>query len=255
MKNLEEFIAMERYKSDSRDNAGRKRLADRSLTREQRKQKRCRTAYIAVVVVWAAIIAALLAVPGLVSKSKAVDTPEPTKPAEATTDPIVEANRQAQEHMLRESALVSKELQEQFRAEIEQEEATPMDDAITMLAKVIWGEARGCTTTEQAAVVWTVLNRVDHPDFGDDIEEVVLRPNAFTGYDPSNPVLEEHMRLAEDVIERWTWEKWDGGDYGRVLPKAYLYFHGDGKINWFRMEYEHTGEYWDWSFESPYEEG
>ena len=172
---------------------------------------------------------------------------------------MVEANKQAQEHMLRESALISKELNEQFRAEIEEAQvpkaATPMDDAVTMIAKVIWGEARGCSTMEQAAVAWNILNRVDSPDFPNNIEDVILYPNAYDGYSPDNPVLDEHLRLVEDVLDRWTWEKWDGGDYGRVLPKEYTFFHGDGKVNWFRMEYEHTGEYWDWSFQNPYEEG
>lgn len=38
----------------------------------------------------------------------------------------------------------------------------PEQEEIEMLAKLIWGEARGVeSTTEKAAVAWCVLNRVD----------------------------------------------------------------------------------------------
>lgn len=258
MKTFEELLHREQYNSESKERAALKRRSDRQQTREERKRNKTRATYIAIVVAWGLFVAALLAVPGLVSKSRAVDTPQPESPAETTTDPFVETNQQAQEHMLEHSAEVSQNLQEQFRAEIEEAQVpkaeTPMDDAVTMLAKLIYGEARGCSTMEKAAVVWNVLNRVEHPAFPDDIESVVLQRNAYAGYSPDHPATEEHMRIAEDVLDRWTWEKWDGSDYGRVLPGAYVYFHGDGKVNWYRMEYEHTGEYWDWSFPNPYEE-
>ena len=39
---------------------------------------------------------------------------------------------------------------------------------------------------------------------------------------------------------------------GRVLPPEYLFFGGDGKHNTFRTEWD-GGEYWDWSWPSPYE--
>jgi hypothetical protein len=117
------------------------------------------------------------------------------------------------------------------------------------LAKTVWGEARDCSTTEQAAVIWCILNRVDSSDpcFPDDIISVITQQDQFHGYDPEHPVELEIYILVEDVLNRWATE-----DVGRVLPKEYLYFHGDGKVNWFRIEYKHTGDYWDWSLESPY---
>ena len=42
-----------------------------------------------------------------------------------------------------------------------------------VIAKVIWGEARGCDATQQAAVAWCILNRVDSADFPNSISEVV----------------------------------------------------------------------------------
>jgi hypothetical protein len=121
---------------------------------------------------------------------------------------------------------------------------------VEMLAKLVWGEARGCTTTEQAAVIWTVLNRVDSEDpvFPDTIQEVVTQPWQFIGYDPNHPVEQDKVDLARDVLTRWL----TGGE-GRVLPKEYVFFHGDGIHNHFRIEYQHNGQYWDWSLDSPYE--
>ena len=122
---------------------------------------------------------------------------------------------------------------------------------VERLAKLVWGEARGCSVTEQAAVIWTVLNRVDSEDpvFPDTIEAVVTQPWQFIGYDANHPVEQDKVELARDVLTRWP----TGGE-GRVLPKEYVFFHGDGIHNHFRTEFEHNGQYWDWSLDSPYEE-
>ena len=118
MKTFEEFLHREQYNSESKERAALKRRSDRQQTREERKRNKTRATYIAIVVAWGLFVAALFAVPGIVSKSRAVDTPQPESPAETTTDPFVETNQQAQEHMLEHSAEVSQNLQEQFRAEI-----------------------------------------------------------------------------------------------------------------------------------------
>lgn len=125
-------------------------------------------------------------------------------------------------------------------------------DVIEALAKMVWGEARGCSKTEQAATVWCVLNRVD-AGYGD-ILSVLLAPNQFQGYDSSNPVSPEIADLVKDVLIRWEIEKDCVGGVGRVLPKGYLWFTGDGRHNHFRNEYK-TDVTWDWSPPSPYEEG
>ncbi len=36
-----------------------------------------------------------------------------------------------------------------------------------MIAKTIWGEARGTSMTEKAAVAWCILNRVDSGEYWD----------------------------------------------------------------------------------------
>lgn len=46
----------------------------------------------------------------------------------------------------------------------EVEAIDPLKADLEALARMVWGEARGCSTTEQAAVVWCVLNRFDSDD-------------------------------------------------------------------------------------------
>lgn len=132
---------------------------------------------------------------------------------------------------------------------------TSAEDPAEYLAKTIWGEARGCSTTEQAAVVWCVLNRVDDESglWPDDIISVVTQPAQFCGYDPENPVLPELYSLAEDVLDRWRNEHMGIENLGRVLPAEYTYFDGDGVHNYFTTEWG-GGSTWDWSLPSPYED-
>ena len=41
-------------------------------------------------------------------------------------------------------------------------------------------------------------------------------------------------------------------EVGRVLPKEYMYFYGDGVANHFRTAWK-GGTTWDWSYPNPYE--
>lgn len=124
------------------------------------------------------------------------------------------------------------------------------EDAI-MLARLAWCEARGCTTTEQAAVMWCVLNRVDDPRFPSTIRDVILQENQFYYLDDA-PATEELLSLARDVLARWGMEDLLV-DAGRVLPEGYCWFRGDGVRNYFRDAYQ-GGNTWDWSWGSPYAE-
>lgn len=126
----------------------------------------------------------------------------------------------------------------------------PDTDVIEALAKTVYGEAGICSTVEQAAVVWCVLNRVD-AGMGD-IMEVVTAPNQFEGYRATNPVEPEIAALVVDVLTRWQIEQTCIGSVGRVLPSDYLWFTGDGEHNYFRNDYNGSA-YWDWSLPNPYE--
>ena len=101
----------------------------------------------------------------------------------------------------------------------EQAYRTETDAAI--IAKVIYGEARGVySLTEQACVAWTILNRVD-AGYGT-IEEVAKADARFC-YSEKFPTVDDYGRdikkLAYDVLDRWENDK-----EGRVLPRGYLWF-------------------------------
>jgi len=119
------------------------------------------------------------------------------------------------------------------------------------IAKTIGVEAPYCAKMEQAAVAWCILNRVDNGRFGNGIIDVITRPYQF-GYRVYTPLRDDLYDLAVDVLERWNLEKQGVEDVGRILPKKYLFFWGDGYHNHFRInETDHW--YWDWSLPNPYE--
>ena len=128
------------------------------------------------------------------------------------------------------------------------------DNAAIYIAKTVYGEARGCTTIEKAAVVWCILNRVDlrKTHTPNDIIAVVTAPSQFHGYSVNNPVTDDIYNLVNDVLNRWSAEKSGAVNVGRVLPKEYLFFHskGDGH-NYFQKVYQGS-EVWDWRLENPY---
>lgn len=133
-------------------------------------------------------------------------------------------------------------------------EYVPNAVEVAALAKLIYGEAGIVrSTTEQAAVAWCVLNRVDDPRFPDTVLEVIEAPYQFSGYDPDYPVLEEYAVLAADVLTRYRAERDGEENVGRVLPAEYCFFTGDGKHNYFTSEWKST-DCFGWTLESPYED-
>ena len=174
--------------------------------------------------------------------------------AEARAEAL-ETERRAQE--ISAPMLSAEPMQQTMRsaaeAAQEPEAAQETEEEIVLLAKMLWGEARGCSTTEQAACVWVALNRVSDPRWPDTLREVLLQPEQFRGLREDNPATEELMALAEDVLSRRARELAGETAVGRVIPEDYFFWAGDGKRNHFRKEYE-SKERWGWSMESPYEE-
>ena len=107
---------------------------------------------------------------------------------------------------------------------------------VVAVAKMLWGEARGCALDNQQKAVWCVLNRVDDSRFPDTIQGVLSQPSQFHGYSPDFPVWDELKDVALDVLTRWSLEK-QGVIVERELPNTYLWFTGDGTTNWFREVY------------------
>ena len=110
------------------------------------------------------------------------------------------------------------------------------------IAKTVYGEARGCPVEEQKKVIWCILNRVESPEFPNDIISVVTQNRQFTGYNKKNPIWKEHYLLALEILDEWDAERLGieearGRKSSRNLDKEYVYFSGDGKKNTFRIEY------------------
>lgn len=139
-------------------------------------------------------------------------------------------------------------------APTEEAEYIPPAAEVEALAKMLYGEARGVASDmEKAACVWVVLNRVDNPHYPDTVLEVLEAPAQFAGYSQDNPITEELKALAADVLTRHHAEKTGAADVGRVIPREYLFFTGDGERNYFTVEWDST-DTWGWNMESPYEE-
>ena len=161
--------------------------------------------------------------------------------------------------------IIKKERQEEKEQQEQQEEKeSEIDipniekkykDEIPYIARTVWGEARGCSETEQAAVIWCILNRVDSSIryMPDNIIDVVTQKHQFLGYVKTFPVTEKIRELVIDVLTRWEMEKAGVENVGRVLPPECMWFHGDGWHNHFRDSYR-GGNRWDWSLDSPYED-
>ena len=110
------------------------------------------------------------------------------------------------------------------------------EEDVVAMAKMLWGEARGCALDNQQKAVWCVLNRVDDPRFPDTILGVLSQPSQFHGYSPDFPVWDELYAVALDVLTRWSLGK-QGATVERELPPEYVFFTGDGIQNHFRAVY------------------
>lgn len=128
------------------------------------------------------------------------------------------------------------------------------EDEVVMIAKLLYRECGDVPSdTEKACVAWTVCNRVDSDDFnGNTITEIVTTRHQFAYY-CDTPVCDELYDLALDVLTRWNSERNGEVSVGRVLPKDYCFFFGDGLHNHFRNAYKGSYSIWDYSLPSPYE--
>nr|DAV21309.1 MAG TPA: tail assembly protein [Caudoviricetes sp.] len=127
----------------------------------------------------------------------------------------------------------------------------------TIIAKIMYGEARGIKSkTEIACIGWCILNRVD-AGMGKNIQSVALAAHQFY-YKAGAPTVSDHgydlVALATDVLDRWSREKAGQTNVGRVLPKQYKWYAGDGSHNWFYPSWPcKRAQRWNFkSVQSPY---
>ncbi len=71
------------------------------------------------------------------------------------------------------------EKEKQDDAEAEMEVAVT-DEELDLLARAVYSEARGEPFQGQVAIAAVILNRVEHENFPDSINDVIFQPSAFT---------------------------------------------------------------------------
>ena len=108
------------------------------------------------------------------------------------------------------------------------------------IAKVIYGTARNHAPSDQRAVVWCILNRVEHHSHPDTVAEVCQQPKQWMGYSDDNPVLTELYDLSLAELKIWH------GDGHRPLSNEYIYLSWSSKEIILRDTFEETKKtnYW-----------
>lgn len=90
-------------------------------------------------------------------------------------------------------------------AAVENAPALSSDDML-LLARAIYGEARGEPYEGQVAVAAVVVNRVSHPSFPNSIPDVIFQPGAFTAVSDGQIWLEPNaaaFKAATDALNGW----------------------------------------------------
>lgn len=199
----------------------------------------------------------LLLIVSTVEKEYEIENAEKTKHSEQLNKEVNDKKVEKEEKVNIDTNNEANEPNNQAETEtgIEMEAKTAdiseLENERVVLAKIMYNEARGMSNKAHiAAVAWCILNRYDSGKYGDSILGIATSPNQFAYY-PNTPVTEELYWLAGDVLKRWKAEKNGEENVGRVLPKDYYFFTGDGEVNWFRANFDST-IYWDWSLPSPY---
>lgn len=107
------------------------------------------------------------------------------------------------------------------------------------IAKVLYGTAQHHSVDGQRAVVWCILNRVEHASYPDTVIEVCEQPQQWMGYSEDNPVVEELYDVALDVLKTWY------NDGHRPVGPAYIYLSWSSDEIILRDKFEEKGaHYW-----------
>lgn len=108
------------------------------------------------------------------------------------------------------------------------------------IAKVIYGTARNHADSDKRAVVWCILNRVEHYGHPNTVSEVCEQPKQWMGYSSDNPVLTENYDLALDELQTWH----SGGH--RPMSNDYIYLTWSSKEILLRDTFEEnrSTNYW-----------
>lgn len=140
------------------------------------------------------------------------------------------------------------ELEESYAAELINLEqfyeyggdVTQIEREAEYIAKVIYGTARDHADSDKRAVVWCILNRVEHYAHPNTVTEVCEQPKQWMGYSDDNPVLTDIYDLALAELKTW----YSGGH--RPLSNEYIYLTWSSKEILLRDTFEENRNtnYW-----------
>lgn len=108
------------------------------------------------------------------------------------------------------------------------------------IAKVIYGTARNHSDNDKKAVVWCILNRVEHYAHPNNVAEVCEQSKQWMGYSSNNPVLTDNYDLALAELKIWH------GDGHRPISNEYIYLSWSSSEIMLRDTFEETKgtRYW-----------
>lgn len=147
-----------------------------------------------------------------------------------------------------ELSTLREELQESYAAQVDEIEkyyeyggdVTQIEREAEFIAKVIYGTARNHADSDRKAVVWCILNRVEHHSHPDTVETVCEQPKQWMGYSVDNPVLDDFYNLALNELKTW----YSGGH--RPMSNDYIYLSWSSKEILLRDTFEENRNtnYW-----------
>lgn len=157
---------------------------------------------------------------------------------------IEEINTAHEEEMI----TLRSELQNKYESQIAELEqyyeyggdVTQIEREAEYIAKVIYGTARNHADSDKRAVVWCILNRVEHYSHPDTIQGVCEQPKQWMGYSSDNPVLTENYDLALAELKTWY------NDGHRPMSNDYIYLTWSSKEILLRDTFEENKNtnYW-----------
>lgn len=108
------------------------------------------------------------------------------------------------------------------------------------IAKVLYGMALNHAESDKRAVIWCILNRVEHYSHPNTIMDVCAQPKQWIGYSDDNPVLTDLYDLALNELKNWH----NGGH--RPMSKDYIYLTWSSKEILLRDTFEENRNtnYW-----------
>ena len=147
-----------------------------------------------------------------------------------------------------EMIALREELQESYAAQVDEIEKyyeyggdiSQIEREAEFIAKVIYGTARNHADSDKRAVVWCILNRVEHYAHPNTVAEVCEQPKQWMGYSSDNPVLADIYDLALAELKTW----YSGGH--RPMNNEYIYLTWSSKEILLRDTFEENRNtnYW-----------